>query len=91
MGDEKKEVVVPLNSEETKITEGRIVRFFPGPSVKGMFTKQKKKGYPAIVYDVNENSVDLHIFAGKDTMDMSNIKHISSVNDRESSWDYPQF
>lgn len=72
-----------------KPTEGRIVTFKPSERTKERFRRKQKDSYPAVVTDVNENSVDLTVFGVGETIHVSNVKITSEAAENHSSWDWP--
>lgn len=71
-------------------TEGRIVTFKPSANTKDRFRKKQKDTYPAIVTDVNENSVDLTVFGVGETIHVNNVKNAAEADENHSSWDWPK-
>lgn len=68
---------------------GRIVTFTPSERTQQKFKKKQKKSYPAIVTDVNENSLDLTVFGVGEEVHVSNVKNVAEAEENRSSWDWP--
>lgn len=69
-------------------TEGRIVSFKPSDRTNKKF-EQQKSTYPAIVTQVNENSIDLTVFGVGQTEYVTRVQHTSISPEGRSSWDWP--
>lgn len=77
-----------------KPTQGRTVDFFPSLRMKDTKfpqNKQNKKQFAAVIDEVNENSIDVHVYAGKQIVFCSNIPHKSETDENRSHWDWPVF
>lgn len=74
----------------SEVTRGRIVTFKPSERTQKKFKNKQHETYPAIVNDVNENSVDLTVFGCGEIVYVSNVKHISEAAVENSNWDWPQ-
>ena len=75
---------------DVKVTEGRIVKFTPSERTRdSKFETKNKKSYPAIVTDVNDDSVDLTVFGVRENVYVSNVKHSSEAEAERSHWDWP--
>lgn len=75
-----------------KPTQGRVVDFFPSDRMKDTKfpqNKQSKKKFAAIIDEVNENSIDVHVFAGRQIVFCGNIPHKSETEEKRSHWDWP--
>jgi len=71
-------------------TAGRIVTFTPSErTLNQKFKNKKKPTYPAMITDVNENSVDLTVFGVGEEVHVSNVKRSPEAEKGRSSWDWP--
>jgi len=70
--------------------EGRLVTFKPSERTRdGKFANKRKDSYPAIITEVNKDSVDLTVFGVKETIYISNVRHVSETESERSSWEWP--
>lgn len=72
-----------------QVTPGRIVVFTPSKRTSKKFTKKQKATYPAIVTDVNENSIDLTVFGVGEIVYASAVMHCDDALENRSRWDWP--
>jgi len=79
-------------AEYKKPTQGRVVDFFPSERMKDVRfpqNKQQKKKFAATIDEVNENSIDVQVYAGKQIVFCANIPHKSETEENRSHWDWP--
>lgn len=72
------------------VTEGRIVTFIPSEKRRKSFKNNAKKSYPAIITEINNESIDLTVFGVREIVFVSNVQHSSDVQANHSSWDWPE-
>ncbi|MFN3753320.1 hypothetical protein [Flavobacterium sp.] len=70
-------------------TEGRIVTFTPSERTKKKFKNKQKDTYPAIITEVNKDSVDLTVFGVREEVHISNVKNLTKAEEGRSFWDWP--
>ena len=71
----------------TKVELGTDVNFFPSENTLKKF-EHKREHYPAKITDVNENSVDLTVFAPSQIVYVTRIPFELDVKEGRSCWAY---
>ena len=73
----------------TQPTEGRIVKFKPSERTLAKFNNKRKETYPAIVTEINDQSIDLTVFGVGEEVHVTKVKHALVAEENRSSWDWP--
>ena len=75
---------------EINVSRGRIVVFTPSVTTQEKFKNKQHENYPAIVTDVNDETVSLTVFGVGEEVHVKKVKHVSIAAENRSSWDWPQ-
>lgn len=73
----------------TTVKKGTDVDFFPSENKLKQFD-HKRESYPAKITDVNENSVDLTVFAPSQIVFVTRIPFELDVKEGRSCWAYQE-
>jgi hypothetical protein len=77
---------------KNKVTQNRHVEFVPNETTRAEKlpnARKDKKTFAAVVYDVNENTVDLNVFCGPDTPYITRVPYVDDAKKNESYWQWP--
>lgn len=70
-----------------KLKRGSFVNFIPSERTNKKFENQKAD-YPALVTEVNENSVDLTVFGVGETVYVTRVQHSTLAPEGRSKYDF---